>query len=542
MRRSTTPIIVLLALVALVPACKRGEETSQQTPTSSGAQPRIGGSVVMGVGGESTGWSPQADRWGPGPITVARAIFDPLVITGADTKVHPWLAESFTPQDNNKTWLIKVRKGIKFHNGETVDAHAVVYNLVTYQKSALTAFAFKTVRDIVKDDDYTVRVTLDQEWSNFPALFTGQAGFIAAPKQLLDADNRRPIGSGPFVFEKWTPDNELSVTKNPDYWRSDPAGRKLPYLDKVTFKPIPDDSNRAAALAAGDIDLLHTQTGSVVSRLLKGDMPAGFKVIEDTSEGDELCVVLNTQSGIMADESLRKALQLATDRKRITGLYDDQFEMADGPFTKDSPWWSDSGWPAPDTEKAKSLLDAWKGAHPGQPAKILLATVAAGDGLLVAQALQGMWNEVGFEVSIDSQEETKFSGTLLNGQFDALVFQFWNGADPDVNYHFWTGSNIGDAGGISLNFPRWTNAEFDAALNKGRAETDPAARKAQYEIVWKQWAEHVPYIFLQHSTWILETRPSVHGIEEVNLPDGTGNAEPLTWGTVTLSNTWTDLK
>ncbi len=542
MRKTLLLIVAAAALVVALPGCSKSNDAVGNAggATSTTGQPRSGGTLVVGLTGESSGWSPQADRWGPGPIAVARAIFDPLVVTGEDGQLHPWLAESFESQDKNKTWLIKVRKGISFTNGEPVDGHAVVFNLGVYKKSALTAFAFQPVTDISKVDDYTAKVTLDQEWANFPALFTGQAGFIVAPEMLRNEDHAHPIGSGPFKMQDWTPDNKFVAVKNPNYWRKDAAGRPLPYLDQVTFKPMPDASSRMAALKAGDIDMLTDNSPGALAKVVKGEVPAGFNAIIDESEGDEEVLIINCQTGPTADEGLRKALLLATDRKQISAIYEDAFDIADGPFTKKSPWYSDAGYPEPDMAKAKALVDAWKAKNGGAAPKINIAVIGTADGLQLGQALQSMWRGAGFEVGVDSQEETKFSGTVVGGQFNVLMFQFWNGEDPDINYHFWTGKNVGPEGGISLNFPRWTNAETDAALNAGRAETDPAKRKADYATVWKQWAEHVPYIYLFHAKWAVLARTGVHGIDEVNMPDGKGEAQPLTWGTFNLSNTWVE--
>ncbi len=527
----------LVASVAMsLASCSNPEQA--ESPGTSGGDPKIGGSIVFGVNDESTGWMPATDRWGPGPINMARSMLDPLVVIGDDGQLHPWLAESFTPQDGNKTWLIAIRKGITFTNGEPVDGHAVVYNLQTYKSSALTVFAYKPVINIEKADDYTVKVTLDQPWGNFPTLFTGQAGFMVAPEQLRNKDNSKPIGSGPFVFQSWKRDSELVVVKNKSYWRKDAQGRQLPYLDQVKFKPTPDETSRTAALAAGDIDMMHSDSARGVSRLIRGQVPEHQKVLIDESQGDEMNVIFNTQTGPTKDEGLRKALQYATDTSAVAAQYDQAYEPADGPFTQKSQWWAASGQqPTSDLDKARQLVGDYQRDNPG-PVKLTLTTIANPDGLETAQLLQSQWSAAGIQVDINSQEVTKFSGTLVGGDFQALVFAYWNGEDPDINYTFWSGANIGAEGSIGLNFPRWTNPEVDAALNAGRAEIDPAKRKEAYATVWKQWAEHAPFIWLYHNKWAIVHRDNVYGIDDVNLPDGKGKAQPITWGTVNLSNTW----
>lgn len=499
----------------------------------------MGGSLVFAIAGESTGWNPSVDRWGQGPMTVARALFDPLVITASDGSVHPYLAESFTPLDGARTWNIKIREGMKFTNGEPVDGHAVVYNLRTYQESPLTGSAFKPVREIEKDGDLGVKVTLDQPWPNFPAMFTGQAGFIIAPEQLRAKESQRPIGSGPFTVKEWQRDAKLIATKNAGYWRVDGKGRRLPYLDEVKFLPMPDETSRREALAAGNIDVTHSNSPLGVSRLVKDGPPPGFSLILDDSEGEDLSVPLNTQTGPFTDTQLRKAAQLATDRRAIAGHYGDVFPIADGPFTDHSPWWADPGWPEPDIEGARRLVDQYKSAHGGE-AKVVLVTVAAPDWIEIAQLIQQQWQAAGFDVSIRAEEETKLSGTLVSGAFDAITIPFWIGEDPDVNFHFWTGRNVGPPGGISLNFPRYANAEVDAALDTGRAEADPKLRKVAYATVWRRWAEDVPYLWIFHSKWAVVYRNTFHGLSDVPLVESPGRAQAVTGGAVTLTSTWSE--
>lgn len=525
-----------VGLVGLV-GCRTGSAT---TPSGSGTTDRTtryGGTVVVGVPDDSTGWMPATDRWSPGAITMARSFLDPLVVIGADGGIHPWLAESFTPEDGARSWTIAIRPGISFTNGEPVDSHAVVYNLQTLRTSPLTTFAFTPITDIAKVDDLRLRVTLDQEWANFPALFAGQPGYIVAPEQLRKGDSQHPIGSGPFVFHSWTRDAELVAKRNPAYWRTDPEGRKLPYLDEVVFRPIADEASRRSAVDAGDLDVMTTNSASGVASMLRGNVPEGTRIMVDDSQGDEMAVVLNTQSGPTADVRVRRALQLGTDRAAILDRYSDAYEAADGPFTRDSPWWSDSGQPELDVDAAVAILAEYRADHPG-PIGIDLVVPASPDGLELGQMLQSQWAAIGVDVSLAAEDAPTISGTLIGGRFSAVAFAYWNGEDPDINYHFWSSATAAPEGGIAINFTRWANPEVDRALDVGRAETDPARRREQYGIVWRNWTEHAVYIWLYHATWLVLARERIEGIGDVNLPDGTGMAQPIAWGTVNLSNTW----
>jgi ABC-type transport system substrate-binding protein len=532
--------IVALAMLASCSSSSDNATTSGPVGSVSSAaveqgDPTPGGNLAYALSAESTGWSPTSDQWSSSSWNVARAIFDPLVMAGEDGAFHPWLAESLTPSADGTTWTITVRSGIQFHDGTPVDAAAVVANLEAMKASPLTTFGFTPIVAIRAVDDDTVELSLDRPWFSLPGLFAGQGGIIVAPAQLESGDNQHPIGSGPFTFGEWTKGDQLVVRKSPTYWRTDSDGRQLPYLDQVTFRVIPDPASREIAVTSGDVDLAHFNEAGTTSQMLSAP-PEGTHLLVDESQGDEMTVVLNGQSGPTSDERVRKAMQLSTDVDAIAAQYDGMFEEADGPFSPASPWWSDAGQPARDVTKARQLVDDYR-ADTGTTPTVTLAIQANDDFRALAQLLQSQWSEAGIDVVIDAQETTKYAGSVVNGQASALLISYWNGEDPDVDYIYWHGSNIGPPGGISLNFARWSNDEIDAALDAGRSTQDQAARTAAYATVFEQFAEHAPILFLYHVKWVVLAEQNVR-IGAVELPGGGGNAQPIIWGAVTLSNTW----
>ncbi len=115
-----------------------------------------------------------------------------------------------------------------------------------------------------------VTVTTTRPWVAFDSFlyFDGRLG-IVAPAQLNDAENcaSNLIGTGPFKLDHWTVNQELVVNKNPDYWQKDSKGKQLPYLDKITFKPVAEAIQRVNSLEGGQLDVMHTSDGQQVSAL-----------------------------------------------------------------------------------------------------------------------------------------------------------------------------------------------------------------------------------------------------------------------------------
>ena len=276
---STTFLALVLAIATVAAACgssKKADTTAGTTPEADVATanvvkpasgpPKSGGRLVFALDSETDGWNPTSNRWSIAGETVANAIFDPLAAWDQDYQAQPYLAQAFEHDDTYRTWTIRLRPGVTFHDGEPVDAAAVKHDLDAIKTSVLTSATFKPIESIDVVDPTTLQVHMadvsgGNGWVAFPASLTAQAGMVASPKMLDDTANgsRNPIGSGPFAFEKWTPDTELSVKKNPSYWAKDASGGALPYLDEVDFKPISEPQSAYDALPGRRREHAHDQ-------------------------------------------------------------------------------------------------------------------------------------------------------------------------------------------------------------------------------------------------------------------------------------------
>ena len=191
-------------------------------------------------------------------IQVTRSIYDYLAVPNDKNEYVPELADKITPNADFTSWAIHIRSGIKFHDGTDLTGAVVKDNLDAYHGTFVDAagkkirnpllftFVFDNIKDITLTDPMTVTVTMKSPWSSFPAsLYAyGRLG-IMAEKQLRDGSNcfEDMIGTGPFEFKgDWVRNDHLTVVKNPNYWRKDKYGQQLPYLDKLTFKPVTETS------------------------------------------------------------------------------------------------------------------------------------------------------------------------------------------------------------------------------------------------------------------------------------------------------------
>ena len=278
-------------LLIVVAACS-SKKSSTAGGTSAGSssdttKPVYGGSVVYAQDAEDAGGLclPEAQLDAAG-INYARTIYDTLTVPNSSGKYIPFLAQSVTPNADTTVWTIVLRQGVKFHDGTPLTATVVKNNLDTYRGAYPTRHPIlfglvfgPYVKDVTADDaSSTVTVTVDgdpntpgnQGWSAFDSyLFSSGRLGIMAQAQLDDASGcaKNLIGTGPFKLKEWVINDHFTAVKNPDYWGTDPGNgnAKLPYLDQITFKPVPDGQQRLNGLESGQFQSTYT-TSNIVTR------------------------------------------------------------------------------------------------------------------------------------------------------------------------------------------------------------------------------------------------------------------------------------
>ncbi|CAB4864220.1 unannotated protein [freshwater metagenome] len=499
------------------------------TGTDAPVEPVKGGSITIGLDAESTGFNPAVDTWADSGHNVARAIFDTLATYAADGSVVPYLAESITANTDATVWTIKVRSGVVFHDGTKLDAAAVQANFQAALDSSVFKSTVKLVQSMQIVDDLTLAITMSAPWGSFPNTlvggFTGQVGYMASPKMLADPEGgRHPVGTGPFVFSEWTPDDHLTVTRNDNYWQH-PA-----YLDSVTFRPLGDSTVRKGAFDAGDTQVYYTASASEV---------AGYKAAADKGDmhvtmappASPEVVLLNTKKAPLDDIRVRKALALSIDIDRVITFLDGVGvkQAIHGPWADDSFWYVDTKYPTYDLVEAKKLVAEYE----AEKGPISFDYSGNQDPFIVTymQLFQSMWKDAGIDVNIVSKAQGDNIASVFGGSYQVTGWGGIGGDDPDNDYGYL------HSGGV--NITGFTSPEIDAAMDAGRALSDPAARKAEYAKVQQILTDNMPFLWLYTNQFGVITPTKVHGIDTFVLPDGTPG-RPLTSARFFLNNVWVE--
>ena len=546
MIRRTVVIVAAVAAVALFASSCSGSGSStggnsaastSDVTVKATSSPTPGGSVKFGVEAESDGFNPTTNRWAVSGHMVGSAVFDPLSAYDENGKAQPYLAKSFTPSADFKSWTIELRPNVNFSDGTPVDGAAVAKSLNAMKKDVLVGIALANVASAVASGPLTVTVTTIDPDASLPAALTTQVGYVVAPAQLdapPPANTRSPIGSGPFIQKEWVPDNRWSGTKNPNYWRSDAKGNKLPYLDSLEFRPITDPQNRVNALLAGDVNMIHTTDFPAMAKLRSEAQSGNVQVVFDQTETEESFIIFNTSKAPLDDVRVREGLKLCTDPAAIRLINETpEDRAADSQFTKNSPWYFDSGFKTNDPAAGKALI-AKVIAEKG-PISLSLTTTPVPANVNTTALIKQQWEPCGVSVTTTTTEQSKFILDLATGNYQADLSRQFSGTDPAVDYVWWTGKNA--SGPLALNFARLNDAELNAALDKGRASPDVAVRKEAYATVQKRQTALVPYIWLAHTQWALGAAKNVRNFTSMTLPDG-AKAQPFQGGIVKLTETW----
>jgi len=320
--------------------------------------------------------------------------------------------------------------------------------------------------------------------------------------------------------------------RNPSYWRS-----SLPYLDSITYRPIVDSQQRADALLAGNIDIMHTDLPSSIVQFRSNN---SFGYLDDSAhvvgEPDMNFIMLNVQAAPFNDLRVRQAMAMAIDSSQYARIIDKGVNApCNQPFVAGSPYYaSDSGYPVYDPVKAKALVG--EVAHDnGKPVSFTFTSTTSAYSVQIAQYLQNQLQAAGMEVQLAQVQQADLINNALAGSFQAVEWRQFAAVDPDLNYLWWSPTEI--YGSIAPNFARNTDPQIETLLQTGRRSTDPATRAAAYRQLAMQLNHDLPYIWNDRTTWAVVAQSKVQNFNNPTTPVG-GKAYGMIVGTVWTPQIW----
>jgi peptide/nickel transport system substrate-binding protein len=444
---------------------------------------------------------------------VFSAICDKLFDVDVKLNIVPQLALSQETSEDGKTVTIRLRPGVKFHDGEPLDAEAAKFSLDrhltmigSFRRSEITAVDHV---DVV--DPLTIRLVLKTPFSPLIAQLTDRAGMMVSPKAAKAAGDKfalHPVCAGPYRFVERVQQDRIVVEKFADYWNKDNI-----HIDRVVYLPIVDSTVRLATLKSGGLDLIERPLATDIKDIqsnpklkLSTIAELGYSAIGiNVAHGDAAKTTLGS------DPRVREAFSLAIDREALNQV------VFNGEFIPGNQWVSpqhpyyQQAFPVAkrDVAKAKALL---KESGVPLPVPIDLMVVTGPENTAIGEVIQAMAAEAGFDVKVQALESATAVNAAEAGKYQAFLF-LWSGrVDPDGNIYIFN-----HCGG-PLNWGNYCDEEVDGWLDAARLTSNFDERKAIYAKMAAKALDKGSIIYLFHRKWLIAHTTRLEGYQPV--PDG----------------------
>ncbi|MGB3436185.1 ABC transporter substrate-binding protein, partial [Achromobacter sp.] len=474
---------------------------------------RKGGTLVASWGG----LEPQAlfvpGGGGSSPFQTATKVLERLLKLDADLKFQPALALSVTPAADFRSYTIKLREGVTWHDGAPFTSADVVYNVLQHWKPISAGIALKSLTGATASDPLTVVLSFDAPVPEFFLKSTLAGQFqLLLPKHLYDGRdiitnplNNTPVGTGPWKYGKWVRGSHVEYLRNDGYWN---AGQ--PNLDRLIIRWWGDPATRGAALETGELGLAYSNPVPArdIDRLLKTG-----KVVVDTrgyqNSAWTVTAEFNQRRDIVNRREVRQAILHAIDRQFIVDtIYYGRGKPAIAPVFSSNPLFYTEDVPRYlfDPKKAAALLDA-AGLPVKDGKRFTVNLVAAAwfeENAKLGQYLKQALQDVGIEVKLDSVDRaTALKRIYGDYDYDIAVSNFTAPLElvPTVTQFYTTDGIV--KGAAFRNATGYSNPEMDALVAKLTQETAPDARRAlahQFARLASTDVPHVPLVEIQSFT------------------------------------------
>jgi peptide/nickel transport system substrate-binding protein len=473
------------------------------------SQPKYGGTLTVGIESDIKQIDPHK-----GVTAIEGRIYtlfaDNLVVSSKNNEPYPGLAASWDVSKDAKEWTFRLRKGVKFHNGREMTAEDIKFNMdraFDPKTASPIRSRFIIVESVKVIDRYTVKFILKKPAGGFLALFFGgaaqQTPIIARECVKEDGTVTHPIGTGPFEFVEWKPNDHIRLKKSIHYW-----GKGLPYLDELILKPVPEETVRLTALRTGDLDVAFPLPIDEVAKLMKKPQK-DFYFLQDATAGVYF-IHFNVSKPPFNDVRVRQAIAYGINKKEMAeGIFQGYGEVLNQGFPKRSPWYCDVPSIVRDVGKAKALLK-----EAGYPDGLEVALTTSNTypyQLIMGEIAQEQLKEIGMKIKLDLNDWPTTIKKMIGGDFHFGIIH-WGPivADPDLLYttaftpknaYSWLTGNA------------YNNPPLTELLEQASATLDFNKRKELYTKAVKIIIDDAPWIFTVEGPGPFGARSHVKGLE-----------------------------
>ncbi|MFD8220605.1 ABC transporter substrate-binding protein [Streptomyces sp. NPDC059697] len=519
---SRPPAALLASAVVLSVTLAACSSTSSSSPSSSGgdAKPHAGGHLTFALGSDPLCLDPHQAATNDA-VYAARGLVDSLTDQDPATgKIVPWLASSWEVGQNATAFTFHLRDGETFSDGTPIDAQSVKENLDAVvklgAKSIFGSGYLSGYKGTEVVDAHTAKVTFDHPNAQFlQATSTTTLGLLAdaSLKKAAESLCTGPLtGSGPFVLNGYTPGKAVELSRRASYKGGSALARHTgpAYLDKISFKVVPESGVRTGSLESGQVDAI----AGVAPQDEAGLKSQGEKLLSRPNPGVPVALSANAARPQAGDIAVRRALEIAVDRKEVVDtILSSSYRPATSSLSSTTDDYRDnSALLAHDPAGAERILDAagWKPGPDGIRAKngvkldlkIILAP-NFGPNQSVLELVQQQLKKVGIGLTLRVLTIADYQQAQKGGDYD-LAWGNGTRADPDILRTAFSSK--------LLNLSRIQDPQLEKLLDQQASAADPA-RRAEYAATAQrrvlEQAYQIP-VFEMTSVYALDSR--VHGI------------------------------
>jgi peptide/nickel transport system substrate-binding protein len=577
MRKAIMSTVCLKAL--LVSVFVMGGAATQAAPqdyvTAKGGTGQAGGRLVVALRSEPKTLNPILSVDATSREVIGAMNADLIHINRETQRTEPALAKSWSVSPDGRRYTLQLRRGVKFSDGAPFTADDVVFSFQLYLDENLHS----PQRDLLvldgkpisvrKIDAYTVECELAKPYAPAERLFDGLA---MMPSRLLEkpyregkleqtwATNARAAemaGLGAFRLREYMPGQRMVLERNPNYWKTDAVGNRLPYLTELTFIFVPNEDAQVIKFQSSETHVLE-RAGADNFALLQKDAKAKGECLYDLGPGLEFLFLFFNMNHLDATKSpeitakqawfrdlqFRQAVSLAMDRKGMARLvYDGRATPIWGNVTPGNKLWLNTNLPHPERslEQAKTLLQSadfsWNASGAlldtqKRPVTFtILVSSSNAQRTKLATIAQDDLKQLGMDVHIVPMEFRALVDRVLNTkEYEAVLMNLVNGdVDPTPEMNLWLSNgethlwNLGEAKPATP----W-EAELDHLMEAQMTTTDYAARKKLYDRVQELAAQNLPFIFLLSPNILVGAQATVGNFRPAILePYALWNADQL---------------
>lgn len=511
LKKAISITLISVMLIGFLTACSGGNTPTSPGTSTGGNTTTPDGDVTFVFAGPNniTQWDPLNENK-TNAYMLSKLTYNTLVNPyGENNSIAPELATEWSVSEDGLSWTFKLQEGVKFHNGEVFDSESVVATIqrLIDNKTLVHSAFWPSLKSVEAIDATTAVINLNEPWG---AILYQLADTPMLPAKALaekgDAlfefnETNQPIGTGPWIADKWTPGQDAEFVRNEEYWN---WGNDKSNVDRLKYRPVIEDTTRVSGIQTGDLDMIDAVP------VEQAEVLAGIDGIEVENFLGSAIVHLGFRTGdadrVFADKNARKAVNHAIDRNLLVE------SIAGGGQA--------SNWPAPEgvlgydaenayvpeynVELAKELLG--KTDYNGEQISFIAPTGVFARNKEVAQAILAMLTEAGFNVNLEIMENAAFQERRASADYDLYLqrYPFPVGEPDSVITQRW----LNDA-----HKSGYVNEELNNKILESKRESDPVKREQLLKEVFAiQWEELAPHMAIYQQVTTLAYREGVTGL------------------------------